>query len=78
MSGIEDLVAAMTRPQRTAPALPAFRYGTVTAVGTGTATVSIDGVTVAGVPLYCAGVVEDAQVLLLAQGADLIVIGVRQ
>lgn len=78
MNGVERLVAAVVAPRQEGPPAAVFRYGTVVSVGGGAATVTVDGVAVAGVPLYCAGVVAEDQVLLLAQGGDLIVLAVRQ
>lgn len=57
---------------------PVFRYGVVTAYAGGVATVEVAGGTVAGVPAYCAGVAVGVQVLMVAQGADLVIIGVKQ
>ena len=74
-----QVVDAVLRPGRGAPGAPvSVRFGTVTAVDGGAADVDVAGGTITGVPCYVAGVTEGSQVLLLVQGADVVVAGVRQ
>ena len=57
-------------PVRAHPTLAALRSGGLTEMGW--ATVAVDGATTTGIAFHRAGVAEEAQVPLLAQGADLI------
>jgi hypothetical protein len=53
-----------------------FRAATVTAVGSGTATIGMDGGEFTGVPVYGSAQVGD-KVLVIVQGASLTVLGRR-
>lgn len=79
-----DVAWEMTRPTREQAAhTTSFRVGTVTAYGSGVASVRFgdvtDGYTVDGVACFVAGGVAVGDVvLLLVQGGDLVIAGTRQ
>ena len=84
MTSPADVAWEMTRPTREQAAhTTSFRIGTVTAYGSGVASVRFgdvtDGYTVTGVACFVpGGVTAGDVVLLLVQGGDLVIAGVRQ